>query len=132
VAKEEFETAAQEGVLRPVTPELLEALRAGVRQEDGELVGILTPEVRGAAIQGIMEVRVSSTWPAIAAAGIPILLLVATEPEELRERSAQAVPIFAKRFPDAEIHWIEGAGHDLIADAGPQVARLIRDWAARH
>jgi pimeloyl-ACP methyl ester carboxylesterase len=132
VAKEEFEAAAQEGVPRPVTPELLEALRAGVRQEDGELVGILTPEVRGAAIQGIMEVRVSSTWPAIAAAGIPILLLVATEPEELRERSAQAVPIFAKRFPDAEIHWIEGAGHDLIADAGPQVARLIRDWAARH
>jgi pimeloyl-ACP methyl ester carboxylesterase len=131
VAVDEFETAAQEGVPRPATPELLEALRAGVREEDGELVSILTPEVRGAVIQGIMDVRVSSTWPTIAAAGIPILLLVATEPEELCERSEQGVPIFARRFPDAEIHWIEGAGHDLIADAGPEVARLIRDWSAR-
>jgi len=115
-----------------VTPELHEAFRAGVREEDGELVSILTPEVRGAVIHGIMEVRVTATWPAIAAAGIPILLLVATKPEELRGRSEQAVPTFANRFPDAEIHWIEGAGHDLIADAGPEVARLIRDWAARN
>jgi pimeloyl-ACP methyl ester carboxylesterase len=132
VAEEEFEAAAREGVPRPVTPELYEAFRAGVREEDGELVSILTPEVRGAVIHGIMEVRVTATWPAIAAAGIPILLLVATKPEELRGRSEQAVPTFANRFPDAEIHWIEGAGHDLIADAGPEVARLIRDWAARN
>jgi pimeloyl-ACP methyl ester carboxylesterase len=131
VAKGEFEQAAQGGIRRPVTPELLEAFKAGVREEDGELVSILTPEVRGAVIQGIMEVRVSATWPTIAAAGIPILLLVATEPEELRQRSAQAMPAFADRFPDAEVHWIEGAGHDLIADAAPEVARLIRDWAPR-
>lgn len=131
VAEDEFEAAAQEGVPRPVTPELLEASRAGVREEDGELVSILTPEVRGAVMHGIMKVRVSSTWPAIAGAGIPILLLVATEPEELCERSERAVPNFARRFPDAEIHWIGGAGHDLIADAGPEVARLIRDWSAR-
>jgi pimeloyl-ACP methyl ester carboxylesterase len=131
VAKGEFEQAAQGGIRRPMTPELLEAFKAGVREEDGELVSILTPEVRGAVIQGIMEVRVSATWPTIAAAGIPILLLVATEPEELRQRNAQAMPAFADRFPDAEVHWIEGAGHDLIADAAPEVARLIRDWAPR-
>ena len=132
VAKDEFEAEAQEGVRRPVTPELLEVFRAGIEERDGDLVSIVTPEVRGAVMQGIMETRVSSTWPAIAAAGIPILLLVATEPEELRERREAAMPIFAERFPDAEIHWMHGAGHDLIADAGPDVARLIRDRAARH
>ena len=126
-----FEADAQAEVRRPVTPALLEVFRAGVREQDGELVGIVAPEVRGAALHGLMETRVSSSWPAIAEAGIPILLFVATEPEELRRRSEAAMPIFAARFPDAEVHWLEGAGHDLIADAGPEVARLIRDWVSR-
>jgi pimeloyl-ACP methyl ester carboxylesterase len=130
--EERFEAEAQEGVRRPVTPELLEMFRAGLRQENGELVSIITPEVRGAVMHGIMQSRVSASWPAIAAARIPILLLVATEPEELRERSEAAMPLFSEHFPDAEIHWIENAGHDLIADAAPEVARLIRDWAARN
>jgi pimeloyl-ACP methyl ester carboxylesterase len=121
----------QAEVRRPVTPELLEAFKAGLREQDGELVGIVTPEVRGAVMQGIMEVRVTETWPTIAAARIPILLLLATEPEATRAQNERATPIFAERFPDAEIHSIENAGHDLIADAGPEVARLVRDWAAR-
>lgn len=126
-----LEADAQAEVRRPVTPELLEVFKAGVREQDGELVGIVTPEVRGAALNGLMETRVSSSWPAIAEAGIPILLLVATEPEELRGRSEAAMPIFSDRFPDAEIHWLEGAGHDLIADAGPEVARLIVGFVSR-
>jgi pimeloyl-ACP methyl ester carboxylesterase len=130
--EERFVDDAQEGVRRPVTPELLEMFRAGLRQEDGELVSIITPEVRGAVMHGIMQARVSATWPAIAAAGLPILLLLATEPEELRERSEAAMPVFSQHFPDAEIHWVENAGHDLIADAAPEVARLIRDWAVRN
>lgn len=128
---EAFEADVQQEVRRPVTPELLEAFKAGLREQDGQLVGIVTPEVRGAVMQGIMEVRVTETWPAIAAARIPILLLLATEPEATREQNERVTPIFAERFPDAEIHRIENAGHDLIADAGPEVARLIRDWSAQ-
>ena len=127
--KEDFEQAAQEGLRRPVTTELLEAVRAGFREEDGELVGIVTPEVRGAVLHGITKMRVTENWPAIAEAGIPILLLLATEPEETWAINERALPAFRERFPDAEIHLIEGAGHDLIADAGPEVARLVRDWA---
>jgi pimeloyl-ACP methyl ester carboxylesterase len=78
-----------------------------------------------------METRVSSSWPMIAAAEIPVLLMVATEPPELRERSEAAVPVFQEHVPQAEIHWIADAGHDLFADAGPRIALLIRDWAAR-
>jgi pimeloyl-ACP methyl ester carboxylesterase len=127
--KEDFEQAAKEGLRRPVTPELLEAVRAGFREEDGELVGIVTPEVRGAVLHGITKMRVTENWPAIAEAGIPILLLLATEPQETWAINERALPAFRDRFPDAEIHLIEGAGHDLIADAGPEVARLVRDWA---
>ena len=128
---EAFETDVQEEVRRPVTPELLEAFRAGIREEDGMLVGIPTPEVRGAVMHGIMQVRVTETWPALAEADIPILLLLATEPEETGEQNEQAAEEFAKRLPNSDINFIENAGHDLIADAAPEVARFIRDWAAR-
>jgi pimeloyl-ACP methyl ester carboxylesterase len=127
--KEDLEREAQEGLRRKVTPQLLEAVRAGLREEDGELVGIVTPEVRGAVLHGITKMRVTENWPAIAEAGIPILLLLATEPEEIWAINQQALPAFRERFPNAEVHLIEGAGHDLIADAGPEVARLVRDWA---
>lgn len=127
--KEDFVREAQDGVRRPVTPEYLEALSAGLREEDGELVGIVTPEIRGAVLHGITKMRVKEHWPAIAAGGIPILLLLATEPEQILEINETALPAFREQFPDAEIHMLEGAGHDLIADAGPEVARLVRDWA---
>jgi pimeloyl-ACP methyl ester carboxylesterase len=129
VRKEEFETEAQDGLRRPVTPELLEALKAGLREEDGELIGITSPEVRGAVLHGITKMRVTELWPAVAEAAIPILLLLATEPEETREQNERWAPVFAERFPDADVRFIKGAGHDLIADAGPEVARLVRDWA---
>lgn len=127
--KEDFVREAQDGVRRPVTSEYLEAVRAGLREEDGELVGIVTPEVRGAVLHGITKMRVKENWPAIAEAGIPILLLLATEPEQILEINETALPAFREQFPDAEIHMLEGAGHDLIADAAPEVARLVRDWA---
>jgi pimeloyl-ACP methyl ester carboxylesterase len=129
--KDDFESAAEEGLRRAVTPELLEAVRAGLREEDGELVGIVTPEVRGAVLHGITKMRVKSYWPVIAEAGIPILLLLATEPEQIFEINERALPDFRECFPRAEVHWIRGAGHDLIADAGPEVAQLVREWAMR-
>jgi pimeloyl-ACP methyl ester carboxylesterase len=128
VAKDELEAAAQDGLRRTVTPELLEALGAGLCEESGELVGIASPEVRGAVLYGITKLRVTEYWPAVAEAGIPILLLLATEPEATREQNERWAPVFAERFPDADVRFIEGAGHDLIADAGPEVARVVRDW----
>lgn len=73
----------------------------------------------------------SASWPAIAEAGIPILLLLATEPAETREQNEAAAPAFRRRFPEAEIRSFEGAGHDLFADAGPELGRAVADWAAR-
>jgi pimeloyl-ACP methyl ester carboxylesterase len=107
--EERFREDAQKEARRPVTEDL----------------------VRGAVMAGLLDTRVSTTWPAIGAADIPVLLLLATEPEELRERSEAAVPVFLERLPAAEVHWIENAGHDLFADAAPELARLLRDWATR-
>jgi pimeloyl-ACP methyl ester carboxylesterase len=128
---EDFERDAQEEVRRPITPELLEAFRAGLREEDGQLVSIVTPETRASAMYGLMETRVTESWPAIAEAGVPILLLLATEPHETREQNRHAAAVFAERFPAAEIHFLENAGHDLFADAGPELARIVTEWAGR-
>ena len=128
---EEFEHDAQEEVRRPITPELMEAFRAGLHEEGGQLVSIVTPETRASAIHGLMETRVTESWPAIAEVGIPILLLLATEPQETREQNRRAAEVFAGRFPGAEIHFLENAGHDLFADAGPELARIVTEWAGR-
>jgi pimeloyl-ACP methyl ester carboxylesterase len=126
---EDFERDAQEEVRRRITPELLEAFRAGLREEDGQLVSIVTPETRASAMYGLMGTRVTESWPTIAEARIPILLLLATEPRETREQNRRAAKVFAERFPEAEIHFLENAGHDLFADAGPEVARIVVGWA---
>lgn len=128
---EDFERDAQAEVRRPITPELMEAFRAGLREEGRQLVSIVTPETRASAMYGLMGTRVTESWPAIAAAGLPILLLLATEPEETAAQNRSAAELFAERFPDAEIHFLENAGHDLFADAGPELARLVAAWTAR-
>lgn len=128
---EEFERDVEAEIGRAPTPDLLEAFRAGLREEDGELVGIPTPAARASAMAGLMDTRVSASWPAIAEAGIPILLLLATEPAETRELNEAAAAAFAQRFPDAELRFFEGAGHDLFADAGPELARVVAEWGGR-
>lgn len=127
----EFERDAAEEVRRPLTPALLEAFRAGLRAQDGELLGIPTPEVRASAMAGLMDTRVTASWPAIAEAGIAILLLLATEPAESRGENEAAAKVFAERFPEAEIRFFEGAGHDLFADAGPELGRVVAEWGGR-
>ena len=104
---EDFERDAQEEVRRPITPALMEAFRAGLREDGAQLVSIVTPETRASAMSGLMGTRVTECWPAIAEAGIPILLLLATEPEETREQNRRAAKVFAKRFPEAEIHFLQ-------------------------
>ncbi len=126
----EFERDAQKEVRRPITPELMEAFRAGLREEGDQLVSIVTPETRASAMRGLMGTRVTESWPVIAEAEIPILLLLATEPEETGEQNRRAAEVFAERFPEAKIHFFENAGHDLFADAGPELARIVADWAA--
>jgi hypothetical protein len=49
----------------------------------------------------------------------------------LETRVGKAAPVFRDRFPEAEIVFMEGAGHDLFADAGPELGRLVARWAGR-
>jgi pimeloyl-ACP methyl ester carboxylesterase len=116
-------------VRRPVTPALLEALRGGIRERsDGSVEPIVTPETRAAAMQGAVAERPTESWPVLADAAVPVLLLLATEPEDARARNEAAADRFRAAIPQAEIRFCEGWGHDLIADGGPALADLVGDW----
>jgi pimeloyl-ACP methyl ester carboxylesterase len=124
-------TEMEDGLRRPLTPSLRAAIAAGVYEENDEIVGIATPEVHGAALYGLTGFRVSQTWSALARAELPVLLLLATEPPELRDANRRAAAQFAAVVPQAEPRVVENAGHSLLTDAPAEVNRLLADWLAR-
>ena len=118
--------------LRPASrrwsPELEAALREGLRDDGDGLASRASTETRGAAFWGLAPARQSETWPALAAAGLPVLLLTATEPPELREQNAEWAARFGAAVPQAEIRAVPDAGHSLLVDAGPELAEAIGRW----
>ena len=41
----------------------------------------------------------------------------------------EIVPTLTDAGP--KVHWMQGAGHDLFADAGPALGRIVADWTKR-
>lgn len=105
-----------------------DAVLAGMVEEpDGSLRGT-SASVAGAVYRALARVRASVAWPALDAAGIPILLVYATEPAERRTENEEAAERFVRAIRSAESVPLAGARHDLIADAGPALAAMVADW----
>ena len=47
------------------------------------------------------------------------------------EQNGEWAARFAGAVPQAEIRPIRDAGHSLLTDAGPEVARVAVEWLAR-
>jgi pimeloyl-ACP methyl ester carboxylesterase len=108
------------------SPDLLQAHLAGLHREGGELVGA-SPEARGAAFRGLAVARQSRAWPRIREARIPVLLLLATLPPHV-DVNERLVTAFMQALPQADVRWVENAGHGLLADAGPALGEQVGDW----
>ena len=103
-----------------------EAWVAEIRARDG-----VAAEARGRAMHGLTE-RVSDTWPVIARAGIPTLLILATLPPH-GDQNREHVPRFQQAVAHAEVRWAENAGHGIVDDVGPPLGDEIATWlAAQH
>lgn len=74
----------------------------------------------------------SETWPLIREAGIPALLLLATEPEQARQLSEQGAARFAAALPAADVRWVDGATHSLITDERERFGSTLVEWLATH
>jgi pimeloyl-ACP methyl ester carboxylesterase len=110
------------------SPQLEEYVRSAFREEDGEVVSILTPDVFAAAMHGIDRTPPSTVHKRLGEIGVPVLLLGATVPEQENARRRRWAERFAADVPQAHVRRIEGTPH-LILEAKPEeTARAIGDW----
>jgi pimeloyl-ACP methyl ester carboxylesterase len=116
---------------RRYTEALDEALRAGFREEDGEVVSIMGPDLYATVVWALRRDPPTRYFDAVAASGLPVLLLVAAEPAETRADREGHIAEFTARVPQTEVVQVEGARHQLLEDDPEQVAALLGSWAAR-
>jgi pimeloyl-ACP methyl ester carboxylesterase len=107
------------------SPAVEEGWRAGWREEGGRLVPAVPPWIVAAVEHGMAHSPASATWPRIAESRVPVLAVV--EGDALDEDLAR----FAAAVPQAEIHRVEGGGHDVLVDGGPEVVGLVGSWLER-
>jgi pimeloyl-ACP methyl ester carboxylesterase len=120
----------QDDVRRPLTDAYLAGIAPAMRElPDGALVPIVSPTTRAAAQHALLRERPLDRWPALAAADLPVLLLLATEPAP-RVSHDVGVPRVRSAHPRADVRLMPGWGHDLIADGGPALAGVIGEWIA--
>lgn len=90
-------------------------LRAGLREEEGAIVPVVSPEVAAAAAYGVAAEPPSATLSRLGRLGLPILLVAASE-TVATEHGARALARFRGAVPAAEVVEVE-SGHDLLLDA---------------
>ena len=112
------------------TPELEASWTAGLRLHRGRVVPRLRPSTYGGSVQGLVSEPVSSTWPALAASRVPVLLLAADEPASARELQAAARARFLAGVPQAQVRVLSGQRNDLVAGMGASLVPVVGDWLA--
>jgi pimeloyl-ACP methyl ester carboxylesterase len=103
-------------------PALEERLRAGMHEDAGAVVARGDLRAAAAALHGVAVERPSSTLPALARLGLPILLVVADEND-----TANAVRRFRSAVAHADVRSV-ASDHDVLAGAPEETARLVGDW----
>ena len=83
-------------------------------------------EARGRAMSGLTE-PISPSWRVLADNEIPTLLFLGTQPPHV-EQNRTHIGRFEAAVPHAEVRWVDGAGHGILADAGPPLGDEIADW----
>jgi pimeloyl-ACP methyl ester carboxylesterase len=116
--------------LKRWTPALVESHRAAMREDGGKIVPIVPAEILGAIKHGGRREPVTETYPLIAAAGVPVLLLIAPRPG--LEAGSTPVTRFRSALPTARVEPIAGGIHDLVSYAPAKVAELVGEFITAH
>ncbi len=119
----------QADVRRPLTRAYTAGLWPAMRETaTGAVEPVVSALTRAAAQDGMLRERSLGRWEALAAADLPALLLLATEPEAVRVANIEGERAVRARHPRADVRTLAGWGHDLVADGGPALAEIIGDW----
>jgi pimeloyl-ACP methyl ester carboxylesterase len=104
-------------------------LLASVREEAGELVPELTPEVYASALHGVELEPPQRLLGALGEARLPVLLLAAGQPES--DQRAAEVEAFEQAVPQATVRHFPEAGHNVLFDAADEAIPGVGDWLRR-
>jgi pimeloyl-ACP methyl ester carboxylesterase len=121
--------AVQREELGRWTPALAEAHRSTMREAGGRIVPILEPEVGGAIRHGEYQVPLTSTYPPLADAEVPVLLLTAPEETKYLREAEAAIARFRAALPKARVESRPDAIHDLVSYDPTGVAELVGRFA---
>jgi pimeloyl-ACP methyl ester carboxylesterase len=121
--------AVAEALEVPPDDVLVDAFLEGLVDDGaGGLISRTTGAARGAALYHLTRARQSETWPAIAEARIPTLLLLATVPAETLELNQDGAARFSAVLPDATVRIVDGASHSLITDERERFGEMVAAW----
>lgn len=109
----------------PVLDAIMEAM---TDNGEGRLVSRTTATARAAVMFHLMRASQSGQWPAIAAGGFPVLLLLATVPDDARRQNEEAAARFRAAVPDADVRMVEGASHSMTTDLRERLGEILVDW----
>jgi pimeloyl-ACP methyl ester carboxylesterase len=107
---------------------LVEAFLEGMETDEGGLISRTPGAARGPALYHLARSRQSDTWSLIAAANVPVLLLLATAPQDARAVSEDGLARFSAELPSADVRWVEGATHSLVTDERERFGQAVVDW----
>jgi pimeloyl-ACP methyl ester carboxylesterase len=114
-----------EGLEQPWT---LDAWREAVVEDaDGRVRLRAGAVARGAAMYEALRAKPSASWAALGAARIPTLLVLATEPADVRETNERLLPRFLAAVPQAEVVR-PGCRHQVFADLGSRAGTIVAEW----
>ncbi|MDX6490786.1 MAG: hypothetical protein QOD43_1031 [Gaiellaceae bacterium] len=108
---------------------LAEAHRAMMREAGGRIVPILEPEVGGAIRHGEYQEPLTTTYPPLADAELPVLLLTAPEEAKYLREAEAAIARFRSALPGARVESISDGIHDLVSYDPTGVAELVGRFA---
>jgi pimeloyl-ACP methyl ester carboxylesterase len=113
------------------TPALEAAHRETMREQDGAVVPVLEPDAAGAIHHGGLVEPGVSTYPALRAAGVPIVLVVPSVGVARSPVAQRCLARFAEQVPQLDVRELPGAVHDLVSVAPAEVAAIVRAWIAK-
>lgn len=110
------------------SPGLEAYARSAFREENGEVVSTMGPDVYAAAMHGIDRSPPSSVHARLGETRLPVLLLGATEPPREAARRDTWRERFASDVPQADVRRIDGAPHLMLEERPEETARAIGMW----
>jgi hypothetical protein len=94
-----------------------------MREEDGRIRPIASPEVLGAIRHGELREPLAAIYPRLAASGVPAVLLAVASGDAI----AAALRRFESAVPQAKVVHRSDAIHDLVSFDPPAVAAAVAE-----